>query len=327
MDTAVRRANRFSLGTADFLPGESHQGLVDAVTQAMRRPFALEVLNPPAPLRYRMDGVLLGSTMVARLQSTPIEVGIGRSTAPEDNIVVEILVDGPGFDAEQSGQQLQVERGGALISMGALPRRNRVEAEVELLILQMPLQTFAPLLDPAVGRPMSLLPPDAPGLLTLQRYLQSIIDAPGDSDPDMPRLMAGQLQALCLQLMRRAWPGATEPRGPLAWARAARAHVAQHLASPGLDEHSVSRALGISGSYLRKLFVEEGGFAAYVRRARLDRALTMLRDPACSGLRVIDIAHACGFDDLSTFNRQFRRRHLGAPSALRAVTRLADGSR
>ena len=298
-------------------PGTRVERVVAAVSQAMRRPFVLEVLGPPQLLDYRMEGVLLGNTMVARLQTTPIAVSIGPSHAPEDNLVVEVLTEGPGFDTEQAGQRLRIAPGEALISMGALPRRNRAEAAVSLLILQMPLRMFVPVLDTSVDRPMRLLPQGTPGLQTLQRYLQSIIEAPVEANPELPGLMAGQLQALCLRLMRWAWPGAAQPRGPRAWAKAARLQVADQLASPDLDERTVARALGISGSYLRKLFAEQGGFATFVRHERLDRALSMLRDPGCAMLRVIDIAQACGFEDLSTFNRQFRRRHGSSPSAAR----------
>lgn len=316
MDTVVRPASRFALDTDDFPSGERHHALVQAVAQAMQRPFALEVLRPDAPWHYRMEGVLLGSTMIGRLRTAPIEVAIGASQAPDDNIVVEIVADGAGFTAEQAGQCLDVARGQALISMGALPRRNRTGQAITVLILQMPLRHFLPVIDRSAARPMCVLPADTPGLLTLQGYLQSIVDDPVDADVPMRRLMSNQLQALCLLLMRTAWPG-TAMRGPAAWSRAARAVVAQELADPALDERGVAARLGISGSYLRKLFADEGGFAAYLRHERLQRAWLMLRDPLCATLRVIDIGEACGFGDLSTFNRQFRRCFGATPSQVR----------
>lgn len=316
MDTAVRAASRFALDTDDFPPSARHRGLVQAVAQAMQRPFALEVLGPDAPWHYRMEGVLFGSTMIGRLRTAPIEVAIGASQAPDDNIVVELVADGPGFTAEQAGQCIDVGRGQALISMGALPRRNRTVQAVTVLILQMPLRHFLPVIDPGAQRPMRVLPADTPGLLTLEGYLQSIVDAPVEADAAMLRLMSTQLQALCLLLMRSAWPG-TSVRGPAAWAHAARAVVAQELADPTLDERRVAARVGISGSYLRKLFAVEGGFAAYLRHERLQRAWLMLRDPLCVSMRVIDIGEACGFGDLSTFNRQFRRCFGATPSQVR----------
>jgi AraC-like DNA-binding protein len=221
-----------------------------------------------------------------------------------------------------------VGAGQALITMGALPRRNRTAQAIAVLILQMPLRIFLPLIDRSAARPMRLLPADTPGLLTLKGYLQSIVDAPVDADAPMMRLMSNQLQALCLLLMRSAWPGSAV-RGPAAWSHAARAVVAQGLGEPGLDERGVAARLGISGSYLRKLFAEEGGFAAYLRHERLQRAWLMLRDPLCTTMRVIDIGEACGFGDLSTFNRQFRRRFGATPTQVReaAIAPAPDAGR
>lgn len=315
--SAAAASRRFAFCASHFPPDAEHRGLSDAVSRAMQRPFRLEVPASSASLTYRMDVVMLGTTMVARLTTSAIEVAIGQSTAPEDNIVVEILVDGSGFFAEQAGSRVRVERGQAMISMGGLPRGNRVDDSVVVLILQMPLRNFTPVIDGPLERPLRLLAADTPGLLTLQHYLLSVLDAPALDAPALLRLMSDQLRDLSLLLMSTAWPGTKRLNGPLAWSTAARHLVAQHLAVPELDEHRVARDLGISGSYLRKLFAADGGFAAYVRRERLDRSQLLLRDPACASMRVIDIAQACGFGDLSTFNRRFRQRFGTAPSAAR----------
>jgi AraC-like DNA-binding protein len=43
----------------------------------------------------------------------------------------------------------------------------------------------------------------------------------------------------------------------------------------------------------------------------------MLRDPTHDALKVIDVAYACGFNDVSYFNRCFRRRFGASPTELR----------
>jgi transcriptional regulator GlxA family with amidase domain len=69
--------------------------------------------------------------------------------------------------------------------------------------------------------------------------------------------------------------------------------------------------------------LEETGqsFTEHVTERRLWRAYAMLSDPACSQLRIIDIALAAGFSDVSNFNRLFRRRFGETPSGIRAVER------
>ncbi len=312
-------SKRMAFCASHFPRDDEYRGLCQAVSHGMQRPFRLEVPGSGAPLTYRMDVVMLGTAMVARLTTSAIEVAIGKSTAPEDNIVVEIMVDGGGFFAEQAGSRLRVERGQAMISMGAVPRSNRVDDAAVVLILQMPLRNFTPLVKGPRERPLRLLDAGTPGLLTLQHYLQSVLDAPALDAPGLLRLMSDQLRDLCIVLMSTAWPGTKRPNGPAEWSAAARHLVAQRLADSEVDEHRVARDLGISGSYLRRLFASDGGFAAYVRRERLDRAQLMLRDPAFATMRVIEIAQACGFGDLSTFNRRFRERFGIVPSAARSV--------
>jgi AraC-like DNA-binding protein len=43
----------------------------------------------------------------------------------------------------------------------------------------------------------------------------------------------------------------------------------------------------------------------------------MLRDPAARQMRISDIAEACGFSDLSYFNRTFKRQFGEAPRLCR----------
>jgi AraC-like DNA-binding protein len=44
----------------------------------------------------------------------------------------------------------------------------------------------------------------------------------------------------------------------------------------------------------------------------------MLADPRNDRLKIIDVAYACGFNEVSYFNRSFRRQFGASPTALRA---------
>ena len=60
---------------------------------------------------------------------------------------------------------------------------------------------------------------------------------------------------------------------------------------------------------VQRLLEETGKpFTEHVTEHRLQRAYVMLSDPAFLHLRIIDIALAAGFGDVSQFNRLFRRR-------------------
>jgi AraC-like DNA-binding protein len=66
------------------------------------------------------------------------------------------------------------------------------------------------------------------------------------------------------------------------------------------------------------LFADEGASCkTYVDGQRLAHAYAMLTNPVWSGIKIIDLAFRCGFNDISTFNRQFRTRYGMTPSEAR----------
>ena len=71
--------------------------------------------------------------------------------------------------------------------------------------------------------------------------------------------------------------------------------------------------------------LEETGksFSEHLLDRRLERAAVLLRDAAGANSRIADVAFACGFGDLSYFNRVFRRRYGATPSDMREAARDA----
>ena len=65
-------------------------------------------------------------------------------------------------------------------------------------------------------------------------------------------------------------------------------------------------------------------FSEHLREHRLQTALRMLRSPRHRDWRVVEIAFAAGFGDLSYFNRTFRRRFGDTPQAFRARSPAKD---
>jgi methylphosphotriester-DNA--protein-cysteine methyltransferase len=76
--------------------------------------------------------------------------------------------------------------------------------------------------------------------------------------------------------------------------------------------------------YLHKLFQNEGiTYSVFVLGQRLARAYGILRSPLQARRAISTIAFELGFNDLSYFNRAFRRRYHATPSDVRngATTR------
>jgi AraC-like DNA-binding protein len=82
---------------------------------------------------------------------------------------------------------------------------------------------------------------------------------------------------------------------------------------------SVAASHGISPVYVQKLFEREGtNFSAFVLAARLEHVRRRLRNPRFAEHGISRIVYDAGFNNLSWFNRAFRRRYGMTPSDIRA---------
>jgi AraC-like DNA-binding protein len=105
--------------------------------------------------------------------------------------------------------------------------------------------------------------------------------------------------------------------------RAARLHAIKKDIVANLDRDFspdvIAGRHGISARYVRMLFEEQGTtFTEFVREERLVQAHRMLTNARLAHMRIADIAYEAGFNDLSYFNRMFRRRFALAPGEVRA---------
>lgn len=94
--------------------------------------------------------------------------------------------------------------------------------------------------------------------------------------------------------------------------------IARDFADPSFSVERVAATAGLSTSYIQKLLSEGGqSFTERVLELRLNKARTMLADRRNDHLRIGEIALTCGFNDISYFNRSFRRRFGAAPNVCR----------
>lgn len=104
-----------------------------------------------------------------------------------------------------------------------------------------------------------------------------------------------------------------------------RAYIETRIGDPALCLDDVAAHAQISTSYVRKLFAAEGArFSAFVLQTRLEMVARALTDPATCGDPVSVVASACGFNDVSYFNRAFRKRYGCTPSDWRSRHRAPD---
>jgi AraC-like DNA-binding protein len=100
--------------------------------------------------------------------------------------------------------------------------------------------------------------------------------------------------------------------------------ICANLGSARLDSQRIATLSGISRSKLYRLFEDEGGVAAHVRRLRLDTVHAALTDPDQNGRAIHAIAGEAGFHCVASFNRAFKARFGASPGEVRAAQHLAE---
>ena len=101
-------------------------------------------------------------------------------------------------------------------------------------------------------------------------------------------------------------------------AQAIIAEIRARYFEPAFSVRDVARKLRLSPRYVQNLLGETGkSFVERVLELRLQRARSMLADRRRDRMRIGDIADACGFNEVSYFNRSFRRRFGASPREYR----------
>jgi AraC-like DNA-binding protein len=141
--------------------------------------------------------------------------------------------------------------------------------------------------------------------------------------PQLPVGTATRIGNTLLDLLALALPAAEQPMASRASTRLQRAlnYIEEHLCDPTLTAQRVASAQAMSTRYLNTLFQRKATSSArWIRLRRLERCRAELQSPGARNETVAAIALRCGFSDISTFNRAFKREYGLAPAALRSTT-------
>jgi AraC-like DNA-binding protein len=183
-------------------------------------------------------------------------------------------------------------------------------------------RTMARSVIPAFETRLNMRIPLDPGASALLRsYLKGLVSTAGGLTQSAAALADLHVRELLGHLFDPVGELArAEPYGGIKAARlrAVINDIAARFADPRLNPAAVGRRLGLSERYVQQLLEGAGlTFTTYVRELRLKRARQLLRDPLTAGWRIVDIAAAAGFSDLSHFNHTFRQRFGESPTDAR----------
>jgi AraC-like DNA-binding protein len=103
---------------------------------------------------------------------------------------------------------------------------------------------------------------------------------------------------------------------------AIKSDIARNLDRPDLSIAALATRHACTSRFVQRLFEMVGTtFTEYVLAQRLVRAYRKLVDPRYRSEKISVIAYDCGFNDVSYFNRMFRRYFTAAPSDVRGSVR------
>jgi AraC-like DNA-binding protein len=164
------------------------------------------------------------------------------------------------------------------------------------------------------------IPEDAEALSLLRSYVATMPER--IADPGLARLAATHVYDLIALAI-----GATGEGRELAHRRGVRAARLEAIKSDLAQDHALDIAQlgarhGISPRYIQMLFEEAGTtFSEFVLDQRLTAVRAMLTSPRYKAWSIAAIALEAGFNDLSHFNRRFKRRYAMTPTEARGQVR------
>jgi AraC-like DNA-binding protein len=257
------------------------------------------------------------SGTISRLVRRPVHLG-----AEEPKFILSFN-GGPSTALHTTtGRDLEFKVGSAVLLASDVPASIRYGDANSWSGVVIPKARLLELVPDAEDMTSSELARDTPALLFLRRYVDLTFGGNGFlDDPALSR----RIETTLLDLIALAL-GATRDVAELARMRGMRAARLQEVlsliragfADPAFSTDKLARKLGISRRYVNDLLYETGAtFSERILELRLQKAHAMLADRRHDRTKVSDIALACGFNEVSYFNRCFRARFGATPTQYR----------
>jgi AraC-like DNA-binding protein len=281
-----------------------------------------------APFRGQVTVRNLPGLRLLSGKSSPATYRRNTRRVIRDDVVLSFGREVKHVSAPANGREATIEAGDAFLLPCGGCASIQVPHEGEFTSVRLPRTAIASNVVNLHDAYCRRIPRDTPALVLLKRYVALLND-------DVTTLADASLQHSAVthvyDLLAKTL-GATRDAAMLANARGVRVarlkmikdDVARHLTDARLSVHTVAARNNVSPRYVQRLFDEaDSTFTEYVMEQRLERAHRLLSDPQLSDRTLTAIAFAAGFNDLSHFQRRFRRRYGATPSDVRAMRRAS----
>jgi AraC-like DNA-binding protein len=236
-----------------------------------------------------------------------------------DDLLFAVAIEGR-IETVHRGERLAIEPGMAHLGSCADPIDYYTEVR-RGMCLRIPRATIAALVpdvDDRLGRQIGMA---GEALRLLDTYVRALERDEFHDVPNMARLAVTHIHDLVALSIGCTGDRALGPAaGGLRTARsvAIKNDVVALLTQGDVSAEMLAARHGISPRYVRKLFELEGTtLSGFVLDEKLRRGRKMLTSPLHSHRSISSIAYDIGFNDLSYFNRTFRRKFGLTPSEAR----------
>lgn len=235
----------------------------------------------------------------------------------------------------QDGREAQLAPGQFSIYDTRRPYELLLEQDYQQAVLRIPRASLCERLPGCDALTARAVAADSLPARLLVQMVRETCNGSGGLDPRAAADVAEGMLNVLTGGLRGLHDGEAAPpgRAPAASRQLARvkAHALARLGDPDLSVGGIAHALGLSKSYLHKLFRNEGStLERWIWSERLAACRQALEDPRRAALTITEIAYGHGFSDAAHFSRSFQRRYGCTPrhSRLRALAgRTADGKR
>jgi AraC-like DNA-binding protein len=242
-----------------------------------------------------------------------------------DDLIFNLTLQG-GRSISQRGQEVTLQAGEAVLVTADPVITNMVSSK--FLSLRMPRARLSPMLTSLDACLVRTIRPNMGALRLLPSYI-SALDEAAFAPREAQELVISHvydLIALTLGAHRDASEIAAGRGVRAARLRAIRQDIVANIGDVGLSLASIALRHGVTPRYVGMLFDDAGTtFTAFVHEQRLAHARRLLTSPRHATQAIGAIAAACGFADVSYFNRSFRRAFGATPSDIRAAARAEPG--
>ncbi len=313
-----------------------HRVAADLGTQAERLAQARDVYtraivevdiapHPDGPFGWRGASRKLPGLGLATAVCSGVR--IARKPAPDeaDELILTAVVAGR-LHLRSAGRDTVVRAGEIAMTGSRDAATYDCDRDCRLLDLRIPRPPAIGHLDLAFGASLAAAEP----LSMLAKYADVLLDSDGHERSDTLSLAVAHVHEivdLVLDVARGMLRQKVRRPGVVRL-RAIKADIVENASSRDLTMAAIAARHRVTPRYVRKLLETEGlTFSEFVLGERLARAHRMLTDPRRCTETISAIAFACGFGDLSYFNRVFRRHNGATPTEVReAARRSAAGA-